>query len=395
MYMMSPNKRTREMIRQEERGTTTLLLSIYLQVPFFESSLYPFVRSFLGKKEKNNIRHRKKPMTRRRYQGILHWHALLLGMMSAHNVVQGWVPTTTTTTGSRLSRQRHGSAVTTTTTATNQQSHGRTRIPFHSVVEPFHYACSTRPRACSAATTTTWLAASSSSSSTEDNWNDLETDPFNILGLSSPTADAKEIKRAYKRRALQYHPDVVTNKDSTAEERRRAGERFAKINWAYETLSGKGNGKPFAGTGSSSTATSSSSSSSRSSSGWEPPHRRTGAYKSSNSSASSSTTGGPSTDWRDYIPNAGKYKVDDAQYDAGDDSFGKIFADLLAGAAAAGASGGGGIFRDFVEFLESNVDGVAGVDASDADLRLLLSTGTLDEIADEMDGQRSPPSRIR
>jgi hypothetical protein len=39
------------------------------------------------------------------------------------------------------------------------------------------------------------------------NKNNIE-DPFSILGLSSPTADVKEIKRAYKRMALKFHPGM-------------------------------------------------------------------------------------------------------------------------------------------------------------------------------------------
>ena len=35
-------------------------------------------------------------------------------------------------------------------------------------------------------------------------------DPFQILGLE-PTVDQKVIKRAYKRMALKYHPDVLAH----------------------------------------------------------------------------------------------------------------------------------------------------------------------------------------
>ena len=77
------------------------------------------------------------------------------------------------------------------------------------------------------------------------------TDPFVLLGLdpNNPTADKKEIKRAYKRQAMKYHPDVVINADSTPEERKRASEEFAKVNAAYEILSGKGSGGAGVGTG--------------------------------------------------------------------------------------------------------------------------------------------------
>lgn len=53
-------------------------------------------------------------------------------------------------------------------------------------------------------------------------------DYYEVLGVSR-TADEDELKRAYRRLARQYHPDV--NKDSGAE------ERFKEANEAYEVLS--------------------------------------------------------------------------------------------------------------------------------------------------------------
>ena len=211
----------------------------------------------------------------------------------------------------------------------------------------------------------------------------LSDDPFVILGLDAPTADKKVLKRAYKKRALKYHPDVVTDIHSSAEDKKNASDRFAKINGAYEQLMGKGKGT-------NSSTNSSNDSSSSSSGGWTPPHRRTSSYSSSSSSrsTSSSGSGAPSTDWRDYMPDY--QKENEADYDTGGDSFGQIFSDMFTGAASAAVTGGvggvgGGIFSEFIEFLEGGSGGFAGSAEDDADLRVLLKTGSLEEIAEEMD----------
>ena len=56
----------------------------------------------------------------------------------------------------------------------------------------------------------------------------VKRDYYEVLGVSR-NASAEEIRRAYRRLARQYHPDV--NKDPEAE------ERFKEINEAYEVLS--------------------------------------------------------------------------------------------------------------------------------------------------------------
>lgn len=204
-------------------------------------------------------------------------------------------------------------------------------------------------------------------------------DPFQVLGMDEPTSDKKVIKRAYKRMAIQYHPDVATTKDSSPEEKKMASDRFAKINWAYEVLSGKRqNDSTYTKTPTSNTGSSTS--------GWSPPHRRSGGYASTSSAsgAAGGSTGGSTgdgrVDWTDFMP-----KDYDEAYDAGGDSFGKIFSDLFVGAAAGAAGlGGPSVFRDFIEFLEGNVDGFGGAE-DDAELRILLQTGDLDEVRNELD----------
>jgi hypothetical protein len=187
--------------------------------------------------------------------------------------------------------------------------------------------------------------------------------------------DASDIKRAYRKAALRYHPDVTTNRESTEAEKKLASDRFAKINWAYQTLM---NGQKQKQT----TASAQSSSSKSSSTGWQPPHRR--------ASSSSSSTG--STDWRDYVPNYNR----DESYDTGGDSFEKIFSDLFQGAAqgvarAATSSGSsGGIFKDFVEFLEQTVDGYGTSSSSsgtdeDRELQVLLRSNSIEDVGEEMD----------
>lgn len=57
-------------------------------------------------------------------------------------------------------------------------------------------------------------------------------DPYELLGVS-PTANAQEIKSAYRKLALKHHPD----RKNTDEERAAATVTFAKIANAYELLS--------------------------------------------------------------------------------------------------------------------------------------------------------------
>ena len=53
-------------------------------------------------------------------------------------------------------------------------------------------------------------------------------DPFSILNLESTVKDLKEIKIAYRKMVVKYHPDTITNASSTDEERHIANEEFAR-----------------------------------------------------------------------------------------------------------------------------------------------------------------------
>ena len=56
-------------------------------------------------------------------------------------------------------------------------------------------------------------------------------DYYNILGVNKNASD-DEMKRAYRKLAMKYHPDKNPNK-------KEAEERFKEINEAYAVLSDK------------------------------------------------------------------------------------------------------------------------------------------------------------
>lgn len=58
---------------------------------------------------------------------------------------------------------------------------------------------------------------------------------YDILNVPKHASE-QQIKRSYRKLALQYHPDKVSG---TEEQKAEAAKRFADINHAYETLSGE------------------------------------------------------------------------------------------------------------------------------------------------------------
>ena len=60
-------------------------------------------------------------------------------------------------------------------------------------------------------------------------------DPFTVLGVRRE-ASLDEVKRAYRRLAMQWHPDKVASKGVSAEALRHAKEKFQQINEAYEKI---------------------------------------------------------------------------------------------------------------------------------------------------------------
>ena len=61
----------------------------------------------------------------------------------------------------------------------------------------------------------------------------VDNGPYAVLGIDSNATD-DEVKKAYRRLAMKYHPDRVENLGE--EVRRNAEEQFKKINEAYETI---------------------------------------------------------------------------------------------------------------------------------------------------------------
>ena len=164
-------------------------------------------------------------------------------------------------------------------------------------------------------------------------------DLYAVLGVP-PDADAVAIKRAYRRRALENHPDVSKEAD--------AKERFLAIQTAYSTLSDVTKRQEYdrrrarGGAGGSA---------------WD--DWAAGVAGATRGATGSSADGSVFSDdywrrWRAANPSMGDL----------DDSWGAVLGDLfsgisgaVAGGVGAGTGAGKGFLDDFVEFLERTVDG--------------------------------------
>ncbi|GMH55589.1 hypothetical protein TrRE_jg6292 [Triparma retinervis] len=175
----------------------------------------------------------------------------------------------------------------------------------------------------------------------------LPSEARNVLGVSTSSSTA-DIKKAYRRAALKYHPDV--NPDGRA--------TFDKITTAYDLLT-----KSPSSSTSSSTSSSSSSSSSSS-------RRKYNAQRRQPSST--------------YTNNQ------DEKYDAQGDSFSAIFSDLFSSAAGTAASaytsynsrGSTGVLNDLIDFLEGNIDGFATYDKGEELDDIMTSTNVKEVLAE-------------
>ena len=183
-------------------------------------------------------------------------------------------------------------------------------------------------------------------------------DCYEVLGLSD-TATEAEVKRAYRRAATKFHPDVDPSPAAKA--------KFLDICAAYEVL--KDSEK-------------------------RAKHDRQRRFKTGSYGGSSSTrqysTG---SSRRDRSGSSGWQPKAGDSYERPqeiDDSFGAIFNDVfssVAGMATRGAVGyamGGrrGILNDLVEFLEERVDGFESDSSPEWDD--LLQQGSLAEVKEEL-----------
>ena len=64
---------------------------------------------------------------------------------------------------------------------------------------------------------------------------DLTVNPYAVLGVSE-SKDFEEIKRVYRRKRKEFHPDTLISKGLPEELIERAKEKFIEIQEAYEAI---------------------------------------------------------------------------------------------------------------------------------------------------------------
>ena len=64
---------------------------------------------------------------------------------------------------------------------------------------------------------------------------DSKVNPYAVLGVTQ-SMDFEEIKRAYRRKRKEFHPDALISKGLPEELIERAKEKFIEIQEAYETI---------------------------------------------------------------------------------------------------------------------------------------------------------------
>ena len=153
-------------------------------------------------------------------------------------------------------------------------------------------------------------------------------DPFEILGVG-PDATKTELRKAFRKKALKTHPDVNDSPEAAAE--------FAKIQSAYDTLSDPDRRRAWE------RAKRSGAPPPRSGGGRRPPP----GYKPRSERSKDSYWSGPPPGYSQT-----PYGYDDA----GGDSWGSIFGDLLRGVASNPKGTIRGAVSDLLDVLEATAD---------------------------------------
>ncbi|CAN0293529.1 unnamed protein product, partial [Ascophyllum nodosum] len=186
----------------------------------------------------------------------------------------------------------------------------------------------------------------------------MATDLYEVLSVPD-TADDKEIKRAYRRKALQTHPDVNTSPNAKTE--------FAEVVNAYEVLSDQ-----------------------KKRQAYDRKRKYTPPFGGVRDAASGATSWGRSAYDGARKEASRRWKEQNPGPQDIDDSFGDILRDLFGGITA---GGGRGVLNDLVDFLENRVEGFSS-DTS-VEFEDLMSSGSLEEMEAELENTRLLLEQLR